>query len=190
MKFRIARERRDVIARALLIACAAVVLGVGSASARQWNPTPQALAQDYSMIQDNRTGDELVMVFWLSPLMVKEKEMQDVLSTNVIVGVLDAHIGADGKMSAASDDTFSAKDSAGKTLRILKGDDIPPAISGGVQMIESMFRQSLGPMGAAFQWYVLDGSSVHACQPGNGFSVRFAGETYVYDTPIPGCPKS
>ncbi len=190
MKFVGVRGRRRTSARAVLMAGAVLLLGMGPASARQWKPTPQALAQEYSMIQDNRAGDQLVMVFWLSPQMVDDKAMQEVLSTNLVIGVLDAHMGSDGKMSATATDTFAAKNAKGDALRVLKGDDIPPAVSGGVQTIEAMFRQSLGPVGAGFQWFVLDGKSVHACSPGSGFSVQFAGDEYVYDTPIPGCPKS
>jgi hypothetical protein len=38
------------------------------------------------------------------------------------------------------------------------------------------------------RWFVFDGSTIHSCQPGK-LSVPYGGETYIYDTPIPGCAK-
>jgi hypothetical protein len=189
MKFLAARERRGSIARAVLVASAMVLLGASSASARQWKPTPQLQSQDYSMIQDNRPNGDLIIIFWLSPQMVADKDMQAILSTNLVLGALDAHIGSDGKVTFSPADSLTAKDSQGNSLSILKGDDIPPTVSGSVQTLESVFRQSLGSVGAAVQWYVLDGKNIHSCSAGGGFSVQFAGENYVYDAPIPGCPK-
>ncbi|HTW36869.1 MAG TPA: hypothetical protein VMD53_19780 [Rhizomicrobium sp.] len=180
-------RRRTAIA--CLAGCIAL-LAAGTASARQWKATPEAMAQDYSLIQDSRPGNELVIVLWLSPQMVQDKDMQDILSKSLVIGALDAHIGTDGKVSFASVDGIALKDAQGNALRILKGDDIPPAVTGGVQTMDAMFRQTLGPVGAGFHWFVFEGASVKSCTPGSGFSVEVASQTYTYDTPIPGCPKN
>ena len=179
-------SRATRILRAVL-ACA--VLAGTPASARMWNPTAKSLAQDYGMIQDNRTEKRIIMLFWLPPLMADDKTMQDILSENLVIGVIDGTVESDGRMSYASIDTLSAKDAQGNALRVLKDNDIPPAVAGGVQTLESFFRQALGPMGAGVHWFVLDGSNVHSCKAGSGFSVQFAGENYTYEAPIPGCPK-
>jgi len=173
-----------------MLACAVLTTLGATASARQWNATPEAQAQEYSMIQDNRPGNELVMVFWLSPQMIEDKTMSDLLSKSVVIGALDARVGSDAKFSFTPIDQIKVKDAAGKDLRLLKGDDVPPAVMGGVQTIGSAFRQALGPVGAGFQWFVFDAGSVKSCTPGSGFSVQVAGTVYTYETPIPGCPKS
>jgi len=172
-----------------MLACAVLTTLCAPASARMWNPTAKTLAQDYAMIQDNRSDKRLVMLFWIAPQMVDDKDMQEVLSTNLLIGVMDGSMEPDGRMSFAAVDALSVKDAQGNSVRILKDSEIPPAVSGGVQTMESFFRQSLGPVGAGFHWFVLDGSKVHSCTAGSGFSVQFAGETYTYDAPIPGCPK-
>jgi hypothetical protein len=177
------------IARVLL-ACAVLTASGLPAWARIWNPTAKSLAQDYGMIQDNRSDKQIVMLFWIPPQMADSKDMQDVLTANLLLGVMDGTMTPDGKMSFSSTDALLAKDAQGNTIRILKDNEVPPAVAGGVQAMESFFRQALGPMGAGFRWFVLDGSNVHSCKAGSGFSVQFAGETYTYDTPIPGCPKT
>jgi len=142
------------------------------------------------MIQDNRPGDQLVMVFWLSPPMIEDKSAQAMLESNLILGVLNSRIGGDGKASFASDAQVTVKDANGNVLREIKDEDLTPTLSGGLHAMEAVFRQALGPMGQGFHWFVFDGASVHACSPGSGFSVQFAGTNYTYDTPVPGCTKS
>jgi len=187
MNFMTLRVRRTAIT--CLAGCIAL-FAAGTASARQWKATPQSLAQDYSMIQDNRQGNEMVIIIWLSPQMIDDAALQDVLSKSLIVGAIDAHISADGKITFTPIDTISPKDVKGNALRELKGDDIPPAATGGVKTMDAIFRQALGPVGAGFRWFVFDGANVKSCTPDEGFSVQVANETYTYDTPIPGCPKS
>jgi hypothetical protein len=174
----------------VIAACAVLTTLGATASARQWNATPEAQAQEYSMIQDNRPGNELVMVFWLSPQMVADKAMADVLSKSVVIGALDAHVSNDAKFTFTPVDSVLVKDAAGNELRLLKGDDIPAAAASGVQTMGTAFRQALGPVGAGFQWFVFDAGSVRSCEPGSGLRVQVAGTTYTYDTPIPGCPKT
>lgn len=165
-------------------------LGTGTASARQWKATPQALAQEYSMIQDSRPGNELVIIMWLAPEMVEDPSLREIFEKSLVIGAIDAHVSPDGKFSFAQIDAVPAKDAQGNALRELKGDDIPPAATGAVHTMDAVFRQALGPVGAGFHWFVFDGANVKSCTPGQGFSVQVSGETYTYDTPIPGCPKS
>jgi len=53
--------------------------------------------------------------------------------------------------------------------------------------VQAILQKSIGPMGQGFRWFVFEGGAVHACETG-GLSVAYDGETYTYETPIPGCP--
>jgi hypothetical protein len=181
-------NRATRILRAIFTCAILTTLGL-PASARQWNATPAAQAQEYSMIQDTRPGNELVMVFWISPQMVEDKATQDLLAKSLVIGAIDAHVTADAKFTFTPVDPITVKDASGKDLRLLKGDDISSAMSGAVQTMGTAFRQALGPVGAGFQWFVFDAGSIKSCTPGSGFSVQVAGTVYTYETPIPGCPK-
>jgi hypothetical protein len=177
-----------------LIVCVSAILWLafeaGPAEARQWRPTPQALAQEYAMIQDNRPGGELVMVLWVPPEMMEDKSAQGVLASDVLVGVIDANVAPNGTMMFAPVETLNATDSRGTPLHALKSEDIPPAVAGVLTSIQSLFRQSLGPVGQGFHWFVFDGATVHSCVANSGFTIQLAGENYLYATPIPGCPKT
>jgi hypothetical protein len=127
------------------------------------------------------------MIFWIAPPMLPEGQARLLLDNYIIVGVARGHIATTGTISFDTVDTLQASDSGGKPLRLLSGDDIPPAINGTVSTMTSVFSQSLGAFGRGFHWFVFDAGSVHACSSG-GLSIPFADEVYVYQTPIPGCP--
>ncbi len=166
------------------------LIAAGAASARVWDATPASMAQDYSMIQDNRPGSKLVMVFWLSPPMLDNKEMGNLLESNLVIGVLDAHVTADSKVTFVDASQPVITDAQGNILQLKKDADIAPNLSSGLQTMEATFRQALGAIGQGYQWFVFDSPGVHACAPNSGFSLQFAGKTYTYNTPIPGCPKN
>jgi len=52
--------------------------------------------------------------------------------------------------------------------------------------LQAVLPKAFGPMGQGFRWFVFAGGAVHACEA--GLSVAYDGETYTYETPIPGCP--
>jgi hypothetical protein len=158
-----------------------------AAWSRAWKPTPTALAQDYSLLSDSRNNHDIKMIFWLSPPMVPDGPARAMLDRYVIVGVARGHISPVGSMSFDVTDTLQASDSGGTPLRLLTGDDIPPALNGALTTITSVFSQSLGPFGKGFHWFVFDAGAVRACGDG-GLSIPFADEVYTYQTPIPGCP--
>ena len=68
------------------------------------------------------------------------------------------------------------------------GSTDPAAVTQAINTLQALARQSLGPLGTGVRWFAFEGSMIHSCTPGK-LSVPFAGETYTYDTPIPGCPK-
>jgi hypothetical protein len=165
--------------------CGTVAPGI--AWARNWKPTATALAQDYSLLTDSRNNRDIKMIFWLSPPMLPEGQARLFLDGYVIVGVARGRVSPAGTISFDVIDALQAADGAGKPLRLLTGDDIPPAVNGTVSIMTSVFSQSLGAFGKGFHWFVFDAGAVHACGAG-GLSIPFADEVYTYQTPIPGCP--
>lgn len=158
-------------------------------SSRPWKPDAKAAAQDYAQIVHNKPNGDIVMVWWLVPQIVPTlPEVQQVLDNYVIVGVGQGHVAPTGTISFAATDTLGANDGNGRALKFLSTNDIPPAITGLLTGLQAALGQSLGAMGQGFRWFVFEAGGVHACAPG-GLSIPFAGETYTYETPIPGCPK-
>ncbi len=165
-------------------------LGASStAVSRPWKPNGKALAQDYAMINDNRNGREVILIWWVVPQLVQTSPTAEaLLDKYVLMGVVHAHVAVDGRMSFDEIDTLKATDGQANPLTLLTKDNTPPAMVGMVSTIKASFGQALGPLGDGMRWFVFDGGSVHACSKGR-MSVPFAGETYTYDTPIPGCTQ-
>ncbi|MGH6872573.1 MAG: hypothetical protein ACREHE_13815 [Rhizomicrobium sp.] len=166
----------------------AVVLAFGPAAARNWKSTPQDLAQDYSQILDNRGKGELVMIWWISsPVMPQYPDAQKVLDRYVIIGVVHANVTPGGTMEFDPDSTVTVKDGAGTTLTELPVNSQPPVVAGMLTTLEGVLRGALGSMGQGIHWLVFEGGNTSACTKGE-LSVQYSGETYTYQTPIPGCP--
>jgi hypothetical protein len=173
--------------------CAAAALAVGlafgltAADARQWNPTPQALAQDYLQILHMKPGGEVVMVQWFAPPMVAaQPEAAELLDKYVLIAVVHARLGPGGTMLFDDIPPLKATDGDGTPLKLLTGGDIPKNVAQGVQALNGMLKQSIGAMGQGMKFFVFEPGAVKACGKGK-LSIPYAGETYTYDTPIPGC---
>lgn len=189
------RPRARMSVALIFVAAAASCLGA-STWARPWKPTPAALAQNYTIILDNRgkhdpSGElEMVLLLWFVPQLSPESPpTQALLDKYVFIGISHAYIPVGGNMRYEAIDALEARDGDDKPLTLLTGNQLPPAMVGLRATADAFFRQSLGPMGQGVHWFVFDGGAVHACGKGR-LSVPFAGETYTYDTPIPGCPKA
>lgn len=167
------------------------VLSVSTpAGARQWKPTPQTLAQDYSSILDNRGKGEMVMLKWFVPPVVPDpRNPPSMLDKYVIISVAHSHMQPGGIATFEPIDSLQVNDSKGAPLKLLTGGDIPPAVAGYIVTMEGSMRQSTGALGQGMHFFAYDGGDVHACTKG-GISIPFAGVTYTYDTPIPGCPAN
>ncbi|HTQ15452.1 MAG TPA: hypothetical protein VMH86_16400 [Rhizomicrobium sp.] len=168
----------------------AASLAGAPALARSWKSTPQDLAQDYSQILDNRGKGEVVMVWWLVPTTMPEyPDAQKVLDRYLVIGVVHAKIdmAAGGVMSFDPAVDVVAKDADGNELTRIDDSSQPPVVSAMLAGMQGVLSQAIGQMGQGIHWIVFDTNSVHACQKG-GLSVQYAGETYTYQTPIPGCP--
>jgi hypothetical protein len=178
-----------------LIPAVLSVVAVSTASSRMWNATPDAIARDYATINDTRAGGEVVVLMWFVPTMVRPDAsgapnliamLQKYVVVMAVHGRLDK---AAGTLSFDDIDTLEARDQAGKPLNLLVRSVMPPAPTAVLAAIETMFRQSLGAMGKGAKMFVFDAADVDSCKKG-GMSIPFAGETYTWDTPIPGCPQN
>jgi len=156
--------------------------------ARPWKPQGEALAEDYAQIIDSRPGGDLVLLMWIVPQIVKSSPTAAaMLDKYVVLGVVHGHVQAGGIVSFEDVTTLAANDGDGKPLKLLQGADLPADVAGGVAGISGVMRQTIGQMGQGMHFFAFEGG-VHACEKGQ-LSIPFAGETYIYDTPIPGCPK-
>jgi len=157
--------------------------------ARPWKPAMKQLASDYATIIDGRDPRDVRVIFWLAPPIVDPGPGADLLDKYVIIGVGSGHFSAEGSVTFDPIYSLRVKDSDAKPLQRLTGEQIPPVVAGAVATMESVFSQSLGAFGKGMHWFVFAGGTVHACGSG-GISIPFAGETYTYDTPFPGCPRA
>jgi hypothetical protein len=166
-----------------------LMLAVSPAAARPWKPTPQALAIDYAQIINQRSPRDLVMVIWLVPQMlgVASEEARELLDKYALIGIAHGHMLIGGTMSYDAIRELNATDDKGNTLAVLTGDNIPPMAQGALTTVQGVFKKMIGPMGEGIQWFVFEAGAVHSCEQG-GLSIAYDGETYTYETPIPGCP--
>jgi hypothetical protein len=179
---------------AALITAALSVVAVSTASSRNWKATPDAIARDYATINDARPGGELVLLMWFVPGMVRSDmsgaaSLAATLQKYVVVMVVHGRLDkTSGTFSFDDIDTLEARNQTGKPLKLLARSDMPPAPTAVLTALEAMFRQSLGAMGKGAKMFVFDAADVDSCKKGV-MSIPFAGETYTWDTPFPGCPQ-
>lgn len=166
-----------------------VALGALSAQARPWKPTSNALALDYSQIVHTRTARDVVLVWWqvAEILPVASEQQREFLDKYTIVGIVHGHTAIGGVITFDVVGGVQASDGDGNALAPLAGDSIPPAAQGVLVALQGALQKSLGPMGQGFHWFVFEAGAVHSCEQG-GLSISYDGETYTYETPIPGCP--
>jgi hypothetical protein len=174
----------------LRTALAVLLLFSIPAGARSWKPQGAVLAQDYSVITDSRPNRDLVTILWMTwPMTGSVSPMvQQLLDKYIILGVAHGQIDPGGKMIFDKEESAQASGQDGAQFKVMDESNYPPAVAGAVVTMGGFMRQSLGAMGEGMKFLVFEGASVRACEKGQ-LSVRYAGETYTYDTPIPGCPK-
>jgi hypothetical protein len=175
----------------LFIALLFLAASIVGADSRPWKPNQESLARDYAFILDQRAKNELVMLWWVVPEQFPEQQAvaRDLLSKYVILGAVHARADAAGTFSFDETDTLQVTDAEGNQMVAISNDAMPPAISGVLAAMQAGLAQAAGPFGRGIRWFAYKAGSVHSCEKGR-LSVQFAGETYIYDTPIPGCPKT
>ena len=180
--FKVSRRRLE----ALLLSSLVLLSFSAPSSSRPWKPDAKAAAQDYAQIVHSKPNGDIVIVWWLVPQIAPTPPQ--VLDNYVIVGIGEGHVAPTGTMSFAAINSLGANDANGRALKFLTRNDIPPAVSALLAGLQPPLSQSLGAMGQGIHWFVFEAGGVHACGPG-GLSIPYKGETYTYETPIPGCPK-
>jgi hypothetical protein len=172
-------------------AFATVFSSVPPAESRVWSRNPINLASDYLVIQDNRGGGELAIVFWLAPPMIPNPGQAvaavELLDKYVLIGTVQAHMSKEGTASFEPASTLEAFDESGQSLNALNTASMPPAMVGALTAMQAVFTRSIGALGQGMHFDVFEARNVHACSKGR-LTVKFAGEQYTYDTPVPGCP--
>jgi hypothetical protein len=170
-----------------------VLLGItfSSASSRPWNPTPSQIAGDYAQITHAKSSTDFVNIrWWAPPTVVSGTPLAGILEKYIVVSVVHFHINQPGATMSFDDiDTLEALDGGNKPLAIVPRNELPPAAIGVLSALEAALRQSLGRTGAGTKFFTFDAGTVRACEKG-GISVPFAGETYTWETPFPGCVRT
>ena len=180
-----------VVRRAGCVSLAVLAL-LSTASARQWNPDSRGSALDYTQILHAKTGGEIVVVWWVVPEAFpgdsNTQVLKDVLGRYVVIGVANGRPTPNGAMGFSPILDLKVSDESGRQLSPLPSNITPPELSQAMGAVQGIARQSLGAIGQGMRFFTFDGSTIHSCMAGK-LTVPFGGETYTYDTPIPGCPK-
>ena len=180
------------LSRSAVFLSLAIMALTTAASARQWNPDSRGAAVDYTQILHAKGNGQVVFVWWVVPETFagapNGQSIQDVLSRYVVVGIADGRGGPGAPLSFTPIQDLKIADSAGRQLSPLAANATPPDVSQTITTLQGLARQNVGPIGQGMRWFVYEGSTVHSCQPGK-MSVPYGGETYTFDTPIPGCAK-
>jgi hypothetical protein len=174
-------------ARLIALAVLATIAATSPAIARLWKPTPLLLAQDYTLINHNKGDEGRVVIQWMASPTVAAPTLQQTLDKYVVIGISHTRGGVGGVTTWDDIEGVQVTDTAGQPLKEVASDAVPPALVGFFGAMEAtMNRASQGK--AKMRWYVFEPAQVAACAAGK-LSVTYDGETYTYDTPIPGCAK-
>lgn len=177
----------------LLVAGAMLAFGGTVANARQWEPAPQMAALDYSQISHIKPNGQVVLLWWIVPEIFmanpNNQALLNVLSHYVILGVVQGRPGANGGLAFDPVPALQIADQASHSYSPLPDNMLPADVSQALATVENLARQTpVAPLAQGMHWFVYQADTIHSCAPGR-MSIALAGETYTYDTPIPGCPK-
>jgi hypothetical protein len=168
------------------------MLGFAPASSRPWKATPITLAREYGQIIDTRGIGDIVIVSWMVPQGIPADSpgavaMQAMLQHYVLMVTVHGQLDkTTGVVSFKDNEDFSVKDRNGKQLASVARESLPPTNIAMITGMEAVFRQSLGAMGSGMKTFLFNGEGIDSCKKGQ-LAVQFAGETYTWDTPFPGC---
>jgi hypothetical protein len=161
-----------------------------SALSRQWKPTSVQLAGDYAAIAHNKSNTDFVNIrWWAEPTVMPGTPLAELFHRYILISVVHFHVNPPvGTMTTDDIDTLEVRDSSGMPLTAIPRNALPPGAIATLTGFEASFRQSLGRLGEGTKFFIFDAGAVRACGTG-GISVPFAGETYTWETPFPGCSK-
>jgi hypothetical protein len=172
----------------------ALSLAAVPAEARQWSPAPQAAAADYTQIVHVKPNGQLVFVWWVVPEifapMPNTQALLNVLSRYTVIGVAQGRPAANGALAMDPVQPVQITDQSGRSYSPLAENSLPADVTQAIATLQAIARQNppLAPIAQGIRWFVFQADTIHSCAPGK-VSVPFGGETYIYDTPVPGCVK-
>jgi hypothetical protein len=186
------RVSRLVASSVLFLALGFGVLAV--ATARQWRTTPSGEAREYVKVIDQRSKNELVLVYWVAPETVEGnspeiEKARSVLREYMLVGVAHARVSPAGQFTFERSGGVLIQTADGKNRQPLSDGALPPVVIGMLSTFQAAFSQALGQFGQGIRWHVFEPKGIGSCQKG-AFWVYYAGEQYGYATPIPGCGQA
>ena len=161
---------------------------VSPVSARLWKPTPAQQATDYLTINHNKGADGHVIVGWMASPTITSPTMQPLLDKYVVISIVHTRTQPAGPVTYDDVQGVQVTDASGQPLKEVTGDAIPPALVGITASANASIRQTTQGRGKMF-WGIYEAGSVSPCLPGK-LQVTYDGETYNYDTPLPGCGKN
>ncbi|MCP5371418.1 MAG: hypothetical protein H6907_06745 [Hyphomicrobiales bacterium] len=178
------------LALTMALSTALALAAIPTGQARPWKPSPEALAQDYLMLSHKRSTAESVQVLWVAPPMLPRNDQsntaREVLEDYILLAVIHANTQSTGMMDFVPVANLTLRTLDGTVLQPLDRESLPPTTAGILTVFEQVFTRNLGPLGRGTHWFVFDGKAVPSCGKG-GFVVPYAGEEYLYETPVPGC---
>jgi hypothetical protein len=175
--------RAGIMAAALLAAC----LAAGPSQARLWKPTPVQLAVDYLTLVHNKGSEGRVTVSWVAAPAANGVVFQQLMEKYVLISIVHARTQPDGSTSWDDIQGVQVSDGNGQALKEVPPDEAAPALAGFIASASAALRQGTQGKGKV-RWSIYEAGSVSACQRGR-LLVTYDGETYSFDTPIPGCDK-
>lgn len=157
------------------------------ASARLWKPTPAQLALDYLTISHNKGPEGRVVIGWMASPSITSPIIKPLLDKYVVISVLHTRQLPEG---VTYDDVQGVQvtDGTGQPLKEVPGDAVPPALVGITASASASIRQTTQGKGKIY-WGIYEAGAINACRPGK-LQIAYDGETYSYDTPLPGCDKN
>jgi hypothetical protein len=176
------------------LAIALLVLAAGvppPSEARKWRVRPHDLAADYSQIIDQRPGNEVVVVYWITPEtidpnMPNAEAFKTVLREHMLVGISHAGAVGAGRWDFRTPDDPIVEDGDAQKRQPLPKEEWPAVITAYSVFMQKFLSQSFGSLGGGFHWFVFDGKGIDSCGKGLLW-IQYDGERYSYVTPIPGC---
>jgi len=179
--------------RWLLASVAVIALLGGVADARQWEPAPQMAALDYSQISHIKPNGQVAFLWWIVPEIFmsnpNNQSLLNVLSHYVVLGVVQGRPNPNGGLAFDPVPTLQITDQASHSYSPLPENMLPADVNQALTAVQNLSRQTpVAPLTQGMHWFVYQADTIHSCTAGR-MSVALAGETYSFETPIPGCAK-
>ena len=174
--------------RALKFAMAGLLLAAPSAQARLWKPTPLQLAAEYATIIHVKGAEGRVIISWAASPVANSPTLQPLMEKYVILSIVHTRTGPGGVTSWDDVEGVQATDGDKQPLKEVPPDAIPPALVGLTAAADAVARQNTQGK-AKTHWIIYEAGNISACRRGK-LLVTYDGETYNFDTPIPGCEKN